>query len=186
MIDKTPPSIAAIVSPGPNVNGWNNTNVTVTFACSDGASGIASCPAPVAVSTEGGGQVIIDTAVDKAGNSATARVTLNIDKTPPPAPLLSASQSILWPPDHKMTNVLLSGAASDSGSGIASTVITVNDEYGICNLTVPAFGSAIPLESWRAGTDKDGRIYTITAVITDKAGNRSTGTTTVLVPHDMR
>jgi hypothetical protein len=53
-------------------------------------------------------------------------------------------------------------------------------------MTVPGFGSAIPLESWRAGTDMDGRLYTITAVVTDKAGNQSRGTTTVLVPHDMR
>jgi alpha-tubulin suppressor-like RCC1 family protein len=184
-IDKTPPTITTTVSPGPNANGWNNTNVTVTFTCSDSLSGIASCPAPIAVTTEGAGQEIIDTAVDKAGNSATARVTLNIDKTPPSTPSLSASPSILWPPNHKMVKVLIGGAAADSGSGIASTIITVTDEYGIYNMTVPGFGSVIRLESWRKGTDRDGRLYTITAVTTDKAGNRSTGTTTVLVPHDM-
>ena len=52
--------------------------------------------------------------------------------------------------------------------------------------TVPDFGSVIPLESWRAGSDMDGRLYTITAVTKDKAGNESTGTATVLVPHDMK
>jgi alpha-tubulin suppressor-like RCC1 family protein len=185
MIDTTVPTITATVSPSPNAYGWNNADVTVTFTCSDSLSGIASCPAPIAVTTEGAGQVIIDTAVDKAGNSATASVTLNIDKTPP-STSLSASPSILWPPNYKMVDVLIGGSATDSGSGIASTIITVTDEYGIYNMTVPGFGNTIRLASWRSGIDSDGRLYTVTAVATDKAGNRSTGTTTVLVPHDAR
>jgi protocatechuate 3,4-dioxygenase beta subunit len=113
-------------------------------------------------------------------------MSINIDKTPPSIPSLSANPSILWPPNRKMMNVVIGGSVTDgSGSGIASTIITVTDEYGIYNKTVTDFGSAIPLESWRAGTDKDGRVYTITAVANDKAGHRSTEkTTTVLVPHD--
>ena len=188
MIDKTRPTITAAVSPPPNANGWNNTDVTVTFTCSDSLSGIASCPAPITVTTEGAGQVITNSAVDKAGNSATTSVTLNIDKTPPSISSLSAGPSILWPPNHKMVNVLIGGSLADGGSGIASTTITVTDEYGSCNTTmiVSGLGGTIPLESWRDGTDMDGRLYTITAVVADKAGNRSTGTTTVLVPHDMR
>jgi hypothetical protein len=191
-IDTTPPTIIATVSPSPNANGWNNTDVTVTFACSDNASGIASCPAPITVTTEGAGQVITDTAVDKAGLSAKVSVTLNIDKTPPSIPSLSATPSMLWPPNYKMVKVQITGSAADDGSGIASTIISVTDEYGIYNMTVPGnmtvagFGSTIRLASWRASTDKDGRLYTITAVTTDKAGNASTGKTTVLVPHDMR
>jgi hypothetical protein len=84
-----------------------------------------------------------------------------------------------------MVNLVLGGSVADSGSGIASAVITVTDEYGIYNMTVPGLGSVFQLEAWREGSDMDGRLYTITAVITDKAGNQSTGTTTVLVPHDM-
>jgi hypothetical protein len=184
--NKTPPTITATVSPDPNANGWNNADVTVTFICNDSLSGIASCPSPMVVTTEGTGQVITGSAVDMDGNSATASVTVNIDKTPPSFPFLSASPSILWPPNHKMMDVLIKGSVTDGGSGIASTIITVADEYGIYNMTVPGFGSTIPLESWCAGTDKDGRLYTISAVTTDKAGNQSTATTTVLVPHDMR
>ena len=40
------------------------------------------------VSDEGAGQVVSGTATDKAGNTATASVTLNIDKT---APVVTAS-----------------------------------------------------------------------------------------------
>jgi hypothetical protein len=113
-------------------------------------------------------------------------MSVNIDKTPPSIPVLSTNSAILWPPNHKKVNVVIRGSAADSESGIASTIITVTDEYGIVNMTVSGFGSAIPLESWREDTDMDGRLYTITAFTTDKAGNHSTGTTTVLVPHDMR
>ena len=80
---------------------------------------------------------------------------------------------------------MINGSAADSGSGIASVLITVTDEYGQYNMTVPGFGNTIQLEAWREGTDKDGRHYTITVVATDKAGNKSTAVTEVLVPHDM-
>jgi len=71
------------------VNGWNNTNVTVNYACTDAGSGIASCPQPQVVSNEGANQVVSGTATDKAGNTASASVTLNIDKTPPTITLTS-------------------------------------------------------------------------------------------------
>jgi hypothetical protein len=114
-------------------------------------------------------------------------MSINIDKTSPSIPALSANSAILWPPNHKMVNVLIGGSVADGGSGIATTIITVTDEYGKYNKTVTGgFGSVVPLESWREDTDMDGRLYTITAFTTDEAGNHSTGTTTVLVPHDMR
>ena len=182
-IDKTQPGITAAVSKNPSTDGWNNTDVTVTFTCSDALSGIASCTSPVTVTTEGSDQVITGTAVDNAGNTATATVTLNIDKTPPAINSLSASPTILWPPNHKIVDVKISGSASDAFSGVASTTITVTDEYTLYKKTVQGFGSSVQLQAWRRGTDRDGRHYTITAVVTDKAGNQATATTTVLVPH---
>ncbi len=185
-IDKTPPTITATVSPSPNANGWYNTDVTVKFNCSDSGSGIASCPADIPVTTEGAGQTIVETAFDKAGNSAKAEVKLNIDKTPPSISSLLASPQVLWPPNRSLVNVVLSGSIAENGSGIASTVITVTDEYGLYNTTVLGFGSTVQLESWRRGTDNDGRLYTITAVTTDNAGNKSSPMSTkVIVPHDM-
>ncbi len=184
-IDQTNPVITAFVSPEPNASGWNNTDVTVTFVCSDALSGIASCPAPVTITAEGAGQVITRTAVDKAGNTASASVTLNIDKTAPVADI-SAAPNILWPPNHKMVNVAMNGGSSDASSGVASVVITVTDEYGTVQPTTNGFNTTLPLEAWREGTDMDGRHYTITAVITDKAGNRTTVTTEAVCPHDMR
>jgi hypothetical protein len=84
-----------------------------------------------------------------------------------------------------LVDVSINGSATDSGSGVASTVVTVSDEYGIYNMTGLSLGDVIKLEASREGADGDGRQYTITAVTTDNAGNQSTATTTVLVPHDM-
>lgn len=106
--------------------------------------------------------------------------------TKPPVVSIATDWALLWPPNHKLIDVLVDGTAADDGSGIASVDITVADEYGKYDATVPGFGNAVALEAWRDGSDKDGRVYTLTAVATDKAGNTSTATTRVLVPHDMR
>jgi pectin methylesterase-like acyl-CoA thioesterase len=84
-IDKTSPIIEAVPNPAPNANGWNNTNVTVSFNASDALSGIFSSSSPVTVASEGAGQVVTGSATDRAGNSATVNISINIDKTAPEA-----------------------------------------------------------------------------------------------------
>lgn len=184
-VDKTPPTIKAQLSSAPNPAGWNDSDVIVTFICNDTGSGIVTCPAPVTVTSEGGGQAVSGTAVDKAGNKASTSVTVNIDKSQPKA-TISVNPGDLWPPNHKMVNVAIDGGASDLISGIASVVFTVKDEYGYIEPIVTGFNTTIPLEAWREGGDTDGRHYSITAEITDKAGNKTTVTTEAVVPHDKR
>ena len=82
-IDKTAPTIGHTQSPLANLSGWNKTNVTVTFSCSDALSGIASCTTPQTITTEGLSQPVTGTALDNAGNSATDPATVSIDKTKP-------------------------------------------------------------------------------------------------------
>lgn len=127
-IDNTPPVISASVSPSPNQAGWHNGPVTVTFTCSDTTSGIATCPDPVTVSTEGSGQVISGTATDIAGNSASTSVTLNIDSTQPAITpsIVPAANINLW---HN-SDVTVSFTCDDLLSGITTcpTPVTVSIE----------------------------------------------------------
>jgi hypothetical protein len=127
-IDKTEPTITAAVEPPANANGWHNTDVTVTFECSDSLSGVAECPADVTVTTEGAGQVVTGTAADKAGNDATTSVTLNIDKTPPTitAMVVPPSNANGW---HN-TDVTVTFTCADATSGVAECTapLTVSTE----------------------------------------------------------
>lgn len=117
-IDKTPPLISSTVTPSPNAAGWNNTNVSVAFTCSDSLSGVASCPATATVSTEGANQSVSGAASDKAGNTASTSRSLNIDKTPPviTAALTPAANSFGW----NNTSVTVNFACTDALSGVAS------------------------------------------------------------------
>ena len=76
-VDKTAPPIQATLNPPPNAAGWNTGPVTVTFACADGLSGIASCSSPVTVSAPGS-HTVIGTAIDRAGNQTSLNTTVNV------------------------------------------------------------------------------------------------------------
>ena len=82
--DATPPSISFELTPPQS--GWYNIvsgGPTVTYTCLDAMSGVASCTSPHSFD-EGANQSHLGTAVDKAGNSATASVEdVDVDLTNP-------------------------------------------------------------------------------------------------------
>jgi hypothetical protein len=43
-IDKTAPAISGAATSPPNAAGWYNSEVTISYNCSDALSGMASCP----------------------------------------------------------------------------------------------------------------------------------------------
>ena len=96
-IDKTNPQISGSRDPDANTNGWNNTDVTVSFTCADAGvvqSGIASdTVAGDTVTSEGADQSVTNSGVcvDNAGNAASSATVggINIDKT---APQISGSR----------------------------------------------------------------------------------------------
>src|SRR5467141_1728955 len=118
-IDKTPPSITASALPIANSAGWNNTNVTVTFHCSDSPSGVAQCPQQILVSSSGPNRIVSGAATDVAGNtSAPASVTLNLELA---LPSIAGSTSPLpnalaW----NKTDVTVSFTCTQSSSPITS------------------------------------------------------------------
>ncbi len=191
-LDKTPPNITGSASPAPNANGWNNTNVTVSFQCVDSLSGMAagSPPVPTTLSTEGANQSVSGTCMDVAGNSASATVSgINIDKTPPTV-ACSASPNVLWPPDNKLVPVNVSVTVTDTLSGpagfklVSATSNEPDSGHGDIQGFVPGSASTTgQLRAQRLGVG-NGRIYTLDYTGTDKAGNSSTCVVTVTVPHD--
>jgi hypothetical protein len=123
-IDRTNPAATATKNPLPNSNGWNNTDVVVTFTGTDTPSGIDYCTAPATVSTEGTNQTRSGTCTDKAGNvsnTATAN-NINIDKTAPTITLVSRTPANTngW----NSGNVTVTWSCTDSRSGVVSSTIS--------------------------------------------------------------
>ena len=117
-IDNDLPVITANVTPQANANDWHRTDVTVTFDCSDNLSGIASCTAPVTVTTEGVAQVVTGTAVDDAGNTAAASIVINLDKTPPVVNIASPDAGSLT----TQSNITIIGQTYDTLSFVKATI----------------------------------------------------------------
>ncbi|HET9183307.1 MAG TPA: Ig-like domain-containing protein [Candidatus Angelobacter sp.] len=152
-IDKTPPTITASAAPAPNAAGWNNSPVTVTFSCTDALSGIASCPASIALNSEGAGLSADGTAMDKAGNIASASLSVNIDLTPPAISITSPANGATV----TNSNLQLTGSVSDSLSGIATVTCNgapanISSVSFTCNLTLVSGANTIQVQA----TDKAG------------------------------
>ena len=123
VVDTTAPTITSELSPPANENGWNNSDVTVSFDCDDDESGIASCTDPVLVTEEGENQAIEGTAVDNAGNTATNIATVNLDKTAPE--IIQTVTPPANPAGWHNTDVSISFECDDALSGVEECLAPV-------------------------------------------------------------
>jgi hypothetical protein len=140
-IDKTAPLVTATPSPAANGNGWNNTNVTVTFDGTDGLSGLDDCDPAAELSSDGANQTATGSCTDKAGNSTSATATgINIDKTAPTITFVSrtpAPNSNGWNNSDVTVNWScadgLSGAVAANVSQTVSTEAENQSSTGTCS-----------------------------------------------------
>jgi glycosidase len=207
-VDLTSPIASITTNPAANGHGWINASpVTVNLSATDSGSGVqqlrywinngqvtvvSGSSASTQISGEGKNSVGLR-ALDNAGNiSSMASLAVNIDLTPP-AVTVSASPSLLRPPNGRMAPVTVSGTFNDNLSGVdpTSAAFAVVDEYGSVQpsgrVSLGPGGSysfTVSLQASRLDTDKDGRQYTITVSARDLAGNAGSAATTVTVPHD--
>jgi hypothetical protein len=159
--DNVAPLIRSTVAPPPNARGWNNSDVTVSFTCSDATSGMATCSPSVTLSTPGAAQVVNGVARDRAGNVATAFATVSIDKAPPVIQVTTPA-----PTAGNSGDVTISGSVTDDLSSVATvtcggTAAVLSGAQFTCTAHVPS------------GTN----LVTIAAI--DGAGNSSSMSLTV-------
>jgi hypothetical protein len=125
----------------------------------------------------------------------TINVTI-VDTTPPVlAPV--ADKMVLWPPNHKIVDIVIHVNASDN-SGLPltlSAIISSNEpESGTGkgdktpDWTEPQIDQengiiTFQLRAERSGRGND-RIYTITIIVSDSSGNSTTENMMITVPHD--
>jgi hypothetical protein len=153
-VDRTLPGVTYALSPTPNSNGWNNSDTTVTYTCTDDRSGIDTCSDAVTVSVEGANQSVTGTAVDKAGNTISTIAHVSIDKT---APTITAS---------------VSAAPNAGGWNNGAVTVTFN-----CNDTL----STIDTCTSPVTVTNEGLNQVVTGTAVDKAGNITTTTAVVSI-----
>lgn len=157
IVDTTDPVITFVSrTPAANDAGWNNSDVTVNWTCTDSGSGVVDASVSKTVSTEGEDQSATGTCTDNAGNPVSnTQSGINIDKT---APSLNPSVS----PNPVLLNgsATASAGASDALSGLESQSCDAVDASSV-------------------GSGK-----TVSCRATDNAGNTASGSATYSVGYD--
>jgi hypothetical protein len=112
--------------------------------------------------------------------------------SPPDCSTVKASTTRLWPPNHKLRRVTLSGGSDPDGDAVVLAVTGVTQDEPLNGLgdgdTSPdakiVSATAVDLRAERSGLG-DGRVYRIAYELTDSFGAKCSSTTTVGVPHDL-
>jgi len=111
---------------------------------------------------------------------------------PPDCSALETSLETLWPPNHKLRLVTVTGASDPEGDALVTAVTGVTQDEPVNGLgdgnTSPdaVLGPAsnqVRLRAERSGTG-DGRVYRIAVTVTDAFGLTCDATLRVAVPHD--
>jgi hypothetical protein len=183
-----------------------NGNASITAEQVDAGSSDACGIASMSVSPSSftcadiGPNTVTLTVANNDGYTSTADATVTVvDNMPPQISYVSASPNVLWPPNHKMTSVEITGASISDNCG------RLDLETGHCRIVSvsssepvegPGTGNMDPdyaitgdltadLRAERSGSG-NGRVYTLTLECMDESGNASTSTTDIFVPRRHR
>jgi hypothetical protein len=162
-----------------------------------GAGTVVGEKASVKITAEGTTTVTYF-ATDTAGNVETKKtIVVRIERSAP-AVTCSADPGVLWPPNHQLVAVNVAVHVDDGGGGAAGftlTSVTSNepddargggDGNTVDDIQGFELGTADTAGFLRAERDGagSGRVYTLTYVVRDQAGNERTCAAIVNVPHD--
>jgi hypothetical protein len=122
-VDRTAPAIERSGRTAANASGWNAGDVTVTWSCTDAASGVVDASLSKTVSSDGAEQDIAATCRDRAGNSASASEGhINIDTHKPHIEMAAtrADERTYTEGDWTKQDVTVAFACvdNDGGSGV--------------------------------------------------------------------
>ncbi len=171
---------------------WTQTGGTAVVL-SDAFSVSPSFTAPF---TNPGGELLTFDLVVSDGQfysaaDSVAILVLNIND-PLNCTLASAQPAVLWPPNHKLLPVDLSGVVDPQGGAVTLTVSAVTSDEPTSGLgngdTSPDAvlqGSSLLLRAERANQG-DGRVYMVHFTATNTRGESCTGSVPVAVPTTMK
>jgi hypothetical protein len=209
--DTTPPVISLLGDDPQTIecgDAYTELGATATdICCGDITASIVIDTSAVDTSTVGSYTVTYDVTDCNANPAVQVTRTVNVEDTTPPDISVTVSPDTLWPPNHKMVDIVAVVTVSDICDAAPTVVLTSvesnepdNDQgkpydpqestSGDGN-TVNDIDAKIGTEDYefqlraeRAGAG-DGRVYTITYTVTDASDNSASASATVVVPHDM-
>jgi len=139
-----------------------------------------------------GETLVTCTATDAAGNTAQCSFTVKVeDTTPPTIYSVWASPDELWPPNHKMVDVMIYVDAEDICGDVTCEIVSVSSNEDMNGRgdgnTKPDWeitdDLTVKLRAERSGRGS-GRVYTVLVRCTDPSGNYVEDTVDITVAHD--
>jgi virginiamycin B lyase len=180
-----PPSIVPRIAGTTGAWGWYTSDLAVTWDVTSSGSAIVQQDGcgPVAV-TDTPGQTLRCTATNALGLSNSVSITVKVDTTPPEIVGMPPARCSLWPPNHKMQQVVTI-SVKESGSGMVDGTFAIKvpgadpADYVITRTASGAF--TVSLRADKSGGA--GGVYTIAATARDVAGNVTNRSATCSVLH---
>jgi hypothetical protein len=133
-------------------------------------------------------------ATDASGNVATGTQRVTVVDTTPPTLELSTAVKMLWPPDHNMVDVGLVLSVADICDAAPVVSLSISQDEPVngvgdgdlapdAEILTDATGriTGLRLRAERAGNGA-GRVYLVTAIVTDASGNVTRKSCAVTVP----
>ncbi len=121
---------------------------------------------------------------------------LQVENHPPVCTGATAGPSTLWPPNHQMVPISITGVTDPDGDPVTITATGITQDeavretgIGSGNTAPDASLSPLAVRSERNGNPKtpgNGRVYHIDFTADDGKGGSCNGTVKVCVPHDQR
>jgi hypothetical protein len=183
----------------PTVQGECSAAITSIPNATDNCSGtIAGTTDDPLVYTKKGTYTVTWVYHDGNGNIETQPQTVIVTDTTPPVLNPVPDKSSLWPPNHKMVDIVIKANASDNcgpptlSCSVASNEPTAGAGKGdkSPDWTEPVINQEtgaikLKLRAERNGNG-NGRVYTITITAEDNSGNSSQKAAAIIVPHEKK
>jgi hypothetical protein len=136
---------------------------------------------------------------DGVNEPVSGEITVEIVDTTPPTLAPTANKTVLWPPNHKMVDIVIEANASDN-SGLPVTLnaaISSNEPVNGSgdgdkspDWTEPVIDQENGIITFQLRAERSGkgnsRVYTITIIAADTSNNTTTANVEITVPHDKK